>query len=63
MKQIIFTIILFISLFLVAYGGFTDMVSHNWEITSQHAWSDGIYLLLLLILALMIRGHHGVLSK
>lgn len=55
MPKLILYTILFLSILLMSYGGLMDMRENQWKITPQHAWSDGIYLCLLLILISLIQ--------
>jgi len=38
------------SLLMTGFGGLRNMISSSWQLTSEHSWNDGLYLLGLAIL-------------
>ena len=43
--------LVFLSLIMTGFGGLQNMITSSWRLTSEHSWNDGMYLLLLAILA------------
>jgi hypothetical protein len=41
-----------LALILTAFGGFADMTGQSYFFTKQHAWNDGVFLMLVAIFLL-----------
>ncbi len=41
-----------VALILTAIGGLEDMREHNFRITKEHAWRDGLFILVLALVVL-----------
>ena len=51
----LFAILLFVfALILTALGGWSDMMGRPFLVTKQHAWNDGIFLMLAGIFFLLL---------
>ncbi len=44
----------FVSLSLTAVGGYADLLGRPLVISKQHAWNDGIFLMLIAIFFLLL---------
>ena len=43
-----------LALLFTGLGGFSDMLGNNFIISKQHAWNDGIFLILVAIFLLLV---------
>ncbi len=46
------TVVFVFALLLTGLGGFSDMIGTNLLVSKQHAWNDGIFLILVAIFLL-----------
>lgn len=56
-KQLFTTLALisfFIALALTALGGWSDLLGISFVVTKQHAWNDGIFMILVAIFLLVL---------
>lgn len=44
----------FVSLILTALGGWADLLGTPFTISKQHAWNDGIFMMLIAIFLLLL---------
>ena len=44
-----------LAIILTGLGGLVDMTKSGYYITKQHAWNDGIFVMLLAIFVLLLR--------
>lgn len=43
-----------LALVLTGLGGWSDMLGRNFLVTKQHAWNDGIFMMLVALFLLML---------
>jgi len=43
-----------IALFMTGVGGLLDIVKSNYKISKEHAWNDGMFLVLVAIAVLLL---------
>lgn len=55
-KELTFLAVLafFLALIATGLGGWSDMLGTNFVVTKQHAWNDGIFMILVAIFLLAL---------
>ena len=43
-----------LALVLTGLGGWSDMLGQNFVLTKQHAWNDGIFMMLIALFLLLL---------
>ncbi len=46
--------LLFLAIMMTGLGGSLDILTHNLQITKEHAWNDGIFLVTFAIALLLL---------
>jgi hypothetical protein len=47
-------VLLFIAVLMTGLGGLLDIVQHDFRITREHSWNDGLFLVVLAIALLLL---------
>ena len=47
-------VLLLIAVTMTGLGGLMDMIQHDFRITRDHSWNDGLFLVVLAIALLML---------
>jgi hypothetical protein len=53
-KKYLVAFLVLMSLLMTGFGGLRNMISSSWQLTSEHSWNDGMYLLGLAILVAVL---------
>ena len=47
-------VLILVAVLMTGLGGLMDMIQHDFRITREHSWNDGLFLVILAIALLML---------
>lgn len=54
LKQWLLFLLVAMAFLATGFGGLRDMLGHQFQVTREHSWNDGIFLMLTAILVALV---------